>query len=216
MFMSPAATPPEGSRALPRSGAAELARVQRERIMDAMAATVAEVGYLETTMRTVVSRARVSATTYYDLFEDKEDCFLATVDERIERTIAAITAACAAAPEPERRFQCGLEAFLELCAREPDTAHLCVVELAAAGPAARARRAEMMKRLFDLAEPALAEIRPQTADARMPRLTATIVVGGIHHLVQDRIARDDAERLPELAPEILRLVLPALGGREAP
>jgi TetR/AcrR family transcriptional regulator len=210
MFMSPPTSPPDRRGAGPEG--ARLVEAQRERIMDAMAATVAEVGYVRATIRAVVARARVSTGTYYEQFEDKEDCFLATVDDRLERLIAAVTTACESEPEPARRFRSGLDAFLALCAREPDTARLCLVELQASGAAGRARRAEAMQELGRLAEGALAAARPTAAGRDLPRLTSTIVVGGIHHVVQDRIAKGDGERLPELAPEILSLVLPAVGG----
>jgi TetR/AcrR family transcriptional regulator len=172
-----------------------------------MAWTVAELGYQDTTIRTVVGRARVSSTTFYDFFEDKEDCFLATAGQRIDRLLVLLATACERENDPAKRFGRGLDDFLQLCADEPDTAYLCVTALGTAGTAARARRAEMMEQVSELARAGLAGMRPNAAYPSP--LTATIVVGGIHHLVQDRLAKGEVKDLPRLGPEILRLVVPA-------
>src|SRR3954447_17720648 len=54
---------------------------QRERLVEAMLDRVAAEGYPATTVTKVVAAARVSPNTFYELFDDKADCFLAACGE---------------------------------------------------------------------------------------------------------------------------------------
>ena len=57
-----------------------IARSQRERLLDAAIDVVAEKGYAATTIADLTKAAGISRTTFYELFEDKEACFLAAYD----------------------------------------------------------------------------------------------------------------------------------------
>lgn len=175
-------------------------KIQRDRLMRAMAKTVAEYGYQETTVRRLLGRAGLSRRTYYELFEDKEECFLAAYDEAVEHVLGLVTEAYRAGESPERRIEQGLRAFLQFCADEPDIARMCVVEVLAAGPAARARRADTMERLATLMEGALNELR---GDERLSKLSARGLIGGVHELIYTPIDRGETEQLPDLAEQIV-------------
>ena len=54
-----------------------LSRDPRERILVAMAEIVAKRGYQGTTIEHIVKRAGVSRATFYEHFENREDCLLA-------------------------------------------------------------------------------------------------------------------------------------------
>src|SRR5690242_10626029 len=60
---------------------AEVRASQRERLIEAMVASVGDVGYTATNVPDVVARARVSRNAFYALFEDKTDCFIAACDD---------------------------------------------------------------------------------------------------------------------------------------
>ena len=56
-----------------------------------MAEAVGERGYTETTVRDVLERARMSRRTFYELFDNREECFLAAYDQaRSELMVSAI------------------------------------------------------------------------------------------------------------------------------
>jgi AcrR family transcriptional regulator len=76
-------------------------KIQRDRLMRAMAKTVAEYGYQETTVRRLLGRAGLSRRTYYELFEDKEDCYLAAYDEVVEHLLDVVGEAYASGESPE-------------------------------------------------------------------------------------------------------------------
>ncbi len=175
-------------------------KIQRDRLMRAMARTVAEYGYQETTVRRLLGRAGLSRRTYYELFEDKEDCFLAAYDEAIDHVLGLVVEAYRAGESPEQKIEQGLHAFLQFCADEPDIARMCVVEVLAAGPAARARRADTMERLSSLMEGALNELR---GDEQLSKLSARGLIGGVHELIYTPIDRGETEQLPDLAEQIV-------------
>lgn len=175
-------------------------KIQRDRLMRAMARTVAEHGYHDTTVRRLLGRAGLSRRTYYELFEDKEDCFLAAYDDVIDHVMGLVIEAYEEGDAPEDRIARGLRALLEFCAAEPDVARMCVVEVLAAGPTARARRADTMERLAGLMEEALTEIR---GDEALSRLAARGLIGSVHELIYSPIDRGELDQLPELAEQIV-------------
>lgn len=178
----------------------EVARIQRGRLMDAMADVVAAVGYEDASVERVLVQAGVSRRTFYELFNDREDCFLATYDAAMGQAFLIVTDAYLDCTTPERRIEAALAAFLRFCAEEPQLARLCVVEVFAAGARARERRAEFMERFAALLEHAMGELR---GDDKLDRLAAQALIGGVHEVIYGPIDHGDTESLPELAAEIV-------------
>ena len=48
-------------------------------------------GYADTTLRELVALAGVSKSTFYEHFESKQDCFLATFDDIVDEIVAGST-----------------------------------------------------------------------------------------------------------------------------
>ncbi|HEX2264917.1 MAG TPA: TetR/AcrR family transcriptional regulator [Solirubrobacterales bacterium] len=186
-----------GPHGIPRT---VVTQIQRDRLLRAMAKTVAEYGYQETTVRRLLGRAGLSRRTYYELFEDKEACFLAAYDEAVEHMLGLAERAFGEAESPEDRIERALRAFLQFCADEPDIARMCIVEVLAAGPTARARRAETMERLAGLLEGALEELR---GDTQLSKLAARGLIGGVHELIYTPIDHGETADLPDLAEQIV-------------
>ncbi len=74
----------------------QVAHHQRERLIAALAAAVAEKGYAAVTLADVTRHARVSRRVFYANFESKEQCFLAA----FEVVVAHLRELIAAAVEP--------------------------------------------------------------------------------------------------------------------
>ncbi|MCZ7679603.1 MAG: TetR/AcrR family transcriptional regulator [Sandaracinaceae bacterium] len=81
------------------------------RLVEGLAAAVAEKGYAATTIADIVRHARVSKRTFYEHFPDKERCFLAAYQEASARTLAAI----AEAVDPSRPFEEQIRAAMRAC-----------------------------------------------------------------------------------------------------
>lgn len=188
---------PPGPQGLKR---AEVEQAQRERLVAAMAHVSSTVGYEEATVERVLAEAGVSRRTFYELFDDREDCFVAAYDDAMRRVLRIVTDAYLDCEGPERRLERALEVLLELCAADPDCARMCVVEVFAAGSRTRERRAEAMYRLGCLAQHALSELR---GDDRLDRLSAQALVGAVHELIFPPIDRRDTAALPAMAEDIM-------------
>lgn len=194
-------------------------QVQRQRLHAAVLEATAAEGYRATTVRKVIARAGISRRTFYELYRDLDDCYLAAYVEATEDAERNAAAACAVEGSPAQRLEAGLAAVLELCASEPQVAKACIVEVLAAGPAARERRAALHERLAEsvagLLGPAGDADRPATVAApparddpaghgrRHARLRARVLVGGVNELVYDRLLRDDPESLRGIADQIV-------------
>jgi AcrR family transcriptional regulator len=199
----------ELERDLRGAPAEEVARIQRGRLMDAMADVVATFGYEDASVERVLVQAGVSRRTFYELFRDREDCFLATYDTAMEQAFRIVTDAYLDCAAPERRIEAALAAFLRFCAHDPQLARLCVVEVFAAGTRARERRAEFMERFAALLEHAMGELR---GDDKLDRLAAQALIGGVHEVIYGPIDRGDTESLPDLAAEIVASQIAPLVG----
>src|SRR4029079_5736841 len=137
MRMRPAADPPlpRGRHAAPREVVWES---QRGRLLSAMAAVVASNGYGAGAVRDVIARARASRKTFYEPFDNKEECFLAAYDAGVASMLDAIGDAirAAAADGPLAGARAGTERYLDTLAANPAFARTFLVEVPAAGPAA--------------------------------------------------------------------------------
>jgi AcrR family transcriptional regulator len=165
-----------------------------------MAHAVSVHGDEQASVERVLELAGVSRRTFYELFADREDCYLAAYDEAIGRAFALVTAAYLDCESPERRIEAALEAFLDFCADEPQVARMCLVEVFAAGARARERRAQTMERMAALMEHALGELTP---NRRLDRLSARALVGGVHEVIYGPVDRGETEILRGLAHELV-------------
>lgn len=186
---------------------------QRERLLAAIADQVAANGYRATTITEVVKVASVSTRDFYELFDGKEDCFLAAFDVVRVHLEDLIRAAAATATDWPHRVVAAIRAALEFFAAEPALARFCLLEAVGATPtiAIRFRQA-----VLDAA-PALAEGRAELAepDSMLPE-TEDAILGGIVSLATRSIIAGETEKLLELLPDFVDFALgPYLGAERA-
>jgi len=181
---------------------------QRERLLDAMAQTVARQGYASTSVADVLTAARISRRTFYEKFVDKEDCFLAAYDTIAELCEDRVVAAYRAERGWEPGIASAYDALLTVLAAEPDFAHLGIVEILAAGPRGVARRDATLRRFARFVE----HTREQLGTTAVPgELVAQAIAGGIQELLYSQIARGETDRLPDLAGELMQYTFMLLG-----
>jgi AcrR family transcriptional regulator len=196
---------------LPREHVTE---IQLVRILAAMAEVAAERGAGAASVAHVVAHAGVSRRTFYDLFEDREDCFLAAFDEAVARAARTVIPAYGKAQGWRERIRAGLLATLVFFDEEPALARLCVVESLAAGPGALARRGEVFDLLVQVVDEGRA-VRPARVPEPQP-LAAEGVVGAVLSMVHRRLVAQDARPLTGLLGELMSaIVLPYLGAAAA-
>jgi AcrR family transcriptional regulator len=188
--------------------AAEVARNQRERIFAALLEVVSEHGYLGTSVARVLAVAGVSSRDFYKQFADKRECFALVHEAAQERLHAVLVAPCEPGVSLAERVRRSLGAGLDLLAAEPALAQLLVLEAPAAGGEIAARHHEWLGCYADLLDRAAADL----PEARRPsRSTQLTIVGGLVSRVAQRILAEEADRLPELTPELIEVVLSFYG-----
>jgi AcrR family transcriptional regulator len=179
---------------------------QAARVLIATSEVVAAKGYADASVRDITREAGVSQKTFYELFENKEDAFLAAyaaVDLVIERMLNAGLEE----REPRAMVEAGIRAFLEILASEPAFSRMLVIEAVGAGPRVLERRAQAFRDFAKVL--AIPVDRAQERDPRIPAAGEALliaVLGGINELVVQHLIEREAETLPELLPNALSFV----------
>jgi AcrR family transcriptional regulator len=173
---------------------------------------VDEVGYAGMTVAQVISRARVSRKTFYDVFADREDCFLAAFEAALEQGAELLREAYAAETSWSEGVRSALARLLAAMDEEPALSRLVVVEALAAGDRVLERRAEAFAELAGAVDRGRSE--PGALDP--PEVTAEGVVGAVFAVLHARVL-DGAETslLELLGPLMSMIVLPYLGAEAA-
>ncbi len=168
-------------------GRGGVAEIQRARMIAALVEVAREHGASGVTVARIVARSRVSRRTFYELFEDREDCFLAAFDLAVRGAARRVLPAYRVRGTWRERVRAGLGALLEYLDDEPGMGALCVVDTLGAGPVAVERRTQVVQVLID----AVHEGRREARGATKPtRLTAEGVVGAVLAVLHARLAAD--------------------------
>ena len=204
-------------------GRGQVAELQRARLLTAMVQEVSERGAGNVSVGHVVGRSGVSRRTFYEIFDDREDCFLAAFDEALHNAAAVVGPAYGTGGAWHTRLRAGLTALLGFLDTDRAAARLLIVESLAAGPSALGRRRQVIADLVAVIELGRTEGR---AKLDPPALTAEAIVGGLLSVLHGRLAggfdsetsttngrgRAEESSLLELAGPLMgMIVLPYLG-----
>jgi AcrR family transcriptional regulator len=174
----------------------------RERLYGAMVAVSAEKGYAETTVGGLIRVAGVSRTTFYKYFEDKEACFLTTLEVLVAGIVGITRSQLRSEESWQQRAGQGMETFMQLLVTQPDSARLCVVEADAAGPRARA----VVDRAAKEFEAMVASVFEELPEQRgMPPEMVRAMVGAARKIMQTRLHRRTEGELLEMVPALIEL-----------
>lgn len=197
---------PSGRHRLSRE---QVVHSQRMRLLRAAIAVAGADGYTGMTVSAAIAHASVSRKTFYELFADREDCFLAAYELVVERALSGARAAFAIdAPWPER-LRSALAWALDALAAHPAEARVAFVEVPAAGPRALERRDRALRELALLLEPGF-EAAP--AGAAVPASMPTAVLGALCELIGSQVRQGAVQGLPELLPDLLYCALAPFAG----
>ncbi len=199
-----------GPNGLPRG---QVTQIQRSRMLAAAVEAVEDLGYARMTVAQVISRARVSRKTFYDVFIDREDCFLAAFEQAISRARPIAQGAYELESNWRDGIRAALGSMLILMDAEPAVARLCIVESLSAGERVLNSR---IKLLYELAE-IIDQGRAATTASREPaEVTAEGVVGAVSAVLYMRMLKPSKEPFTDLlGPLMSMIVLPYLGSRAA-
>jgi AcrR family transcriptional regulator len=186
---------------------------QRERIMLATVELVAKRGYRGTTVERIVKRAGVARVTFYENFENREDCLLACFEQGIEEARSRMAAAALPAEGRDwpQQVRAGLAALLDYVASEPALARTCLVETMTAGPKALAHYERALESFTFF----FSEGRQVVDQAEeLPGTLEESIVGGIVWMIHQRLQRGELDEIRGLLPTVLEFSLAPYLGEE--
>jgi AcrR family transcriptional regulator len=197
---------PSGRHNLSRE---QVIRSQRTRLLRAAIAVAGENGYAAMTVSTVIAQANVSRKTFYELFVDREDCFLAAYESVLERALSGLQLAFAIEAPWPTRLRAALAWALDALAAHPHETRVAFVEALAAGPRVLERRDRALHELTPLLAPGFAAA---SLEASVPASMPTAIVGAFGELIGAHVRRGAITDLPQLLPDLLYCALaPFLG-----
>lgn len=181
---------------------AEVRSSQRARLLAAMLELVGQQGYAATTVPQVVARARVSRNAFYELFEDKLDCFLALSDELADEILQLVVDTDA--PDWISALHSGLRRYLGWWQERPAWTRAYLVELPAAGPPAVEQRDRQYARFVEMFDALATWARTEQPDLPpLGALNTKMIVLGVTELLAEQVRRGRGDRLVELEDELM-------------
>lgn len=203
-----------GSKGISEAGRARVNEIQRARLVAAMVQVSSDRGLAGATIARVVARAGVSRRTFYELFEDRGECFLAGFDGSVAQASRYVLDSYDPKAGWAERLRTALAGLLSFLTYERGAAQLLIVGSLGAGPRALERRRRVLAQIIVFVD----EGRTLTkAGSELPPLTAEGVVGGALSVIHARMvevppARARSRQLADLLnPLMSMIVLPYLG-----
>ena len=192
----------------PARQGAHVVEMQRRRLLFAMVEVLCEHGLEGAQVGRVCKRAGVSRRTFYDLFVDREACFLAAFEFAIAQVAERVLPAFAGQGRWRERIRAGLTVLLECFDHDPGLARLCVVETLKGDPRVLAQRRQAIAALIA----AVDQGRLEAKSTEPPALAAESTVGGALAVIHTRLLDDDPRPLASLLNPLMSMIVhPYLG-----
>lgn len=197
-----------------REGDTQVSEIQRSRLLVAAVGALDQFGYDGASVARITTRAGISRRTFYELFENREQCVLAVLESAIALFSSEVAATDLEDAPWQERVRSGLWVMLSLLDREPALARVCVVETQRAGQGVSEFRRAILDRLAELVDRGAKESAPSMAPGP---LTAQGVVGGVFSIVHEHLSdRTQTVNLRSLLGELMAMiVLPYKGPKSA-
>jgi AcrR family transcriptional regulator len=177
---------------------------QRERIIRAVGQLVVEKGYETLSIPAISAKAGTSNQTFYEHFSNKREAFLAAFEASAAEGLVVTSAAFDAASDTPEKVGAAVRAILEHIADNQLFAQLTFFDLQTAGPVALDRADAAMDSFTAFLQP---EVARPGVDKPAAGAVLQAVGSGAWAAIQHELVLGNAESLPELAPEMVRILL---------
>lgn len=184
----------------------------REGAMEGVLIASGKLGYREASVRTILEHSGGHRVQFYEMFENKEDCFAQAYATWIERLCVSLLEAAASVPGWEAGVRTAIVQLFRFVTERPAISRALFVEVQIAGEPALARHEAVVERLAAAIDGARAEIDPAEAP---PEATGTFVVGGVESCVCEALSAGDPSRLWDTLPELMHFAVGSYFGKEA-
>lgn len=184
----------------------------RERLLDGLAAAIAEDGYRNTTVADIVRRARTSRRTFYEHFADKEACLIALHTDANAAMVRQISEAVDPRAPWQTQVRQAIEAWIACAESRPATMLSWIRDLPSLGTRARGLQRQlmealvvMMQKLCDTEQLRAAGIGP------LPRQRAVVLLGGLRELIATTV--EDGGRAGDITEDAVQASIALLAPR---
>lgn len=192
----------------------EIADNQRRRLLLGITRTVARKGYADASVSDVLTEVRISRRTFYELFRDKEDCYLAAYELAHAAMIDAIKQSQRTVQDPVQRVKAAHRTFLEFVQQHPELAQAFLVGVLEAGPRATERRQQAYLEFADMHARLHRQCRRIATLPQVPRQAFVALTAGTNIVIVDALRNRGPARLLELLPDVLYLSYAVYGLHE--
>jgi len=175
---------------------------QRARLTGAMVELVAERGYRGVTVRGLSRLAGVSTKTFYQCFENVEDCFAATHSRIVGRALRRARGVSSSPGQPLRKR---IRAFFEALGEEPKAARLVLVDSFSSGPALIAMTHSSRRALGRFVDE---ELTAEAGSVALPPEIGSGVAAAGLHLMRSQLLFDASTSSSVIADEFVDWLLP--------
>ncbi len=167
-----------------------------------------ELGYSDTSVADITTRARVSRRTFYEQFADREACLAVALEDALGVIRGELAAVDLDGLVWRERVRQGLWTILSFFDREPVLARVCVVQALRGGPRVLERREAILGQLAAVVDGG----REGSRGSQCSPLTAEGLVGAAFGIVYARLLKGDRRPLVALLGELMgMIVLPYMG-----
>lgn len=189
----------------------------RSRLIGGMLLALCEKSFAAVSVADVVRLARVSKRTFYEHFETREACYLATYEAVSSALLERIEQAAVLDLPVSSRLTAAAQAYLSALAEVPPLARTFFLEIQLAGPEALAARRAVHQRFADLLRELVRKGIHAGADVRAlsPDMSVAIV-GAIHELLTVRIEQGRLREVTQLQAAVVELFEALLRKPESP
>ena len=172
----------------------------RQRLLDALAEAIEEVGWDQVTTAEVARRAKTSKRTFYAHFPTKDDGFFALYELEAAKIVSRILDAIRDVPPGPSRARQGVSAYLSALSERPGLARAMLLELVRLGPPGLTLRRRVLARFSDIL---MVEMTSAGIPDNIASTLARVVVGGINELVLETVELDGPQALMLLENDVV-------------
>ncbi|HEY0499130.1 MAG TPA: TetR/AcrR family transcriptional regulator [Kutzneria sp.] len=184
----------------------------RRRLLDGMAAAIAEIGYRDTTVADVVRLARTSRRTFYEHFASKETCFVALVTEANDEMIRRIARAVDPTQPWPTQVRAAVVEWLACTDAQRAVTHSWIRDMPALGTLGHQLQREMLEKFVDMVQ-ALTDSESLRAIGihRVDRQMAILLLGGLRELIASNV--EEGGQATDITETAVRASIALLGPR---
>lgn len=182
----------------------------RQRLLDGLAASIADRGYHDTTVAEIVRRAKTSRRTFYEHFTSKETCFVALITEANNEMILLISAAVDPSVPWQAQVRDAVVAWLACAESQPAVIHSWIRDVPSLGAIARDLQRDLMENFIVMVQTLTDTEELRAAGiGRVSRQLAIVLLGGLRELMASMV--EDGGKVADVTETAVQAAIALLG-----